>query len=318
MLKRIPLTTIGVAAGAVAVASILLLQVLRTGGLPDPTGHGDFGARVLDIAVLVFREGLECILVLSAITANMVGARRSLQRPVAAGASVAFLATLVTWFVAIRIVDSLAENVPALDVQAATGLLAILVLLLVMNWFFHKVYWAGWISMHSRRKQSLLKDASPSRLLWGLALLGFSSLYREGFEIVLFLQSYRLKLGGLPVLYGVSLGLALTTLVGMLTFVAHRRLPYRRMLVFTGVMLGLVLLVMVGEQAQEMQLARWLPTTPIASLQHVIPGWMGLWFAVFPTVETIAAQLLAAALVVGSFFLARPQSGRALAAQSSS
>jgi high-affinity iron transporter len=295
------------AAGAGAVSAILLLQVLRTGGLPDPTGHGDFGARVLDIAVLVFREGLECILVLSAITANLIGQRRSLQKPVAAGASAAFFATLVTWALAVRIVDSLAENIPALDVQAATGLLAILVLLVVMNWFFHKVYWAGWISLHSRRKQSLLKEASPTRLLWGLALLGFSSLYREGFEVVLFLQSYRLKLGGTTVLYGVSLGLALTTIVGLLTFVAHRRLPYRRMLVFTGVMLGLVLLVMVGEQAQEMQLARWLPTTPIVSLQHVIPGWMGLWFAVFPTVETLAAQLLAAALVVGSFFLARPQ-----------
>ena len=107
---------------------------------------------------------------------------------------------------------------------------------------------------------------------------------------MLFLQSYRLKLGGTPVLYGVSLGLALTTIVGVLTFVAHRRLPYRRMLVFTGVMLGLVLLVMVGEQAQEMQLARWLPTTPIASLQPCDSGWMGLWFAVFPTVETLAAQ----------------------------
>jgi len=309
MLKRLPLTTIGVVLAASAVAAILLLQVLRTGGLPDPTEHGDFAARVLDIAVLVFREGLECILVLSAITANMIGTRRSLQRPVAAGAATAFAATLITWVIAIRIVDSLAENIPALDVQAATGLLAILVLLLVMNWFFHKVYWAGWISMHSRRKQSLLKAASPARLVWGLALLGFSSLYREGFEVVLFLQSYRLKLGGTPVLYGVTLGLALTVIVGVLTFVAHRRLPYRRMLVFTGIMLGLVLLVMVGEQAQEMQLAQWLPTTPIASLQHVIPGWMGLWFAVFPTVETLGAQLLAAALVVGSFFLARQQSG---------
>jgi len=307
MLKRIPLTTLGLAAGAAAVTAILLLQVLRTGGLPDPTGHGDFGARVLDIAVLVFREGLECILVLSAITANMIGARRALQKPVAAGASLAFLVTVLTWVVAIRIVDSLAENIPALDVQAATGLLAILVLLVVMNWFFHKVYWTGWISLHSRKKQSLLKEASPTRVLWGLALLGFSSLYREGFEVVLFLQSYRLKLGGTTVLYGVTLGLALTTIVGLLTFVAHRRLPYRRMLVFTGVMLGLVLLVMVGEQAQEMQLARWLPTTPIVSLQHVIPGWMGLWFAVFPTVETLAAQCLAAALVMGSFFLARPQ-----------
>ena len=57
--------------GAALVAAILVLQLLRTGGLPDPTAHGDFGARVLDIAVLVFREGLECIIVLAAVTANM-------------------------------------------------------------------------------------------------------------------------------------------------------------------------------------------------------------------------------------------------------
>ena len=69
-----------------------------------------------------------------------------------AGAAVALAATLLTWFVAVGIIDSLADNVPALDMQAATGLLAIVVLLVVMNWFFHKVYWTGWISMHSRRE----------------------------------------------------------------------------------------------------------------------------------------------------------------------
>jgi high-affinity iron transporter len=60
-----------------------------------------------------------------------------------------------------------------------------------MNWFFHKVYWTGWISMHSRRKQQLMKESSRAKLWLGLALLGFSSVYREGFEVVLFLQSYR-------------------------------------------------------------------------------------------------------------------------------
>ncbi len=306
--RRLSLSTITLTLSTAAVAAILVLQVLRTGGLPDPLGHGDFGARVLDIAVLVFREGLECILVLAAVTANMVGPRRSYQRPVASGAAFALLVTALTWRIAIGIIDSLAENVPALDIQAATGLLAIVVLLVVMNWFFHKVYWTGWISMHTRRKQSLLHGGgSSAKLWWGLAALGFSSLYREGFEVVLFLQSYRLKLGPGPVLYGVSIGLALTAIVGALTFIAHRRLPYRRMLVLTGILLGLVLLVMVGEQAQEMQLARWLPTTPVAPLERIIPGWMGLWFAVFPTVETLAAQLLAAALVVGSYFLARTQ-----------
>jgi high-affinity iron transporter len=145
------------------------------------------------------------------------------------------------------------------------------------------------------------------RVLAGLALLGFTSFYREGFEVVLFLQNYRLKLGNGPVLQGVLLGIALSAIVAALTFVAHRRLPYRKMLILTGVLLGVVLLVMVGEQAQEMQLAHWLPTTPIHWLEPLIPGWAGLWFSLFPTVETLAAQGIAAVLVLGSYTIVRFQ-----------
>jgi high-affinity iron transporter len=77
------------------------------------------------------------------------------------------------------------------------------------------------------------------------------------------------------------------------------------MLITTGILLGVVLLVMVGEQAQEMQLAHWISTTPIDSLKNYMPPWMGLWFAVFPTVETLVAQLIAAVLVIGSYYAAR-------------
>jgi hypothetical protein len=77
------------------------------------------------------------------------------------------------------------------------------------------------------------------------------------------------------------------------------------MLITTGILLGVVLLVMVGEQAQEMQLAHWIPTTPISQLENIIPAWVGMWFAVFPTVETLVAQLIAAVLVIGSYYAAR-------------
>jgi hypothetical protein len=62
---------------------------------------------------------------------------------------------------------------------------------------------------------------------------------------------------------------------------------------------------MVGEQAQEMQLAHWISTTQIDWLANRIPAWMGLWFSIFPTRETLIAQLLAATVVIGSYFLAR-------------
>lgn len=305
------------------VTAVLIWQAIAAGGVPEPTApQTPLSNAVLGIGVLVFREGLECILVLAAITASMVGSSARYQRPIAAGVGVAFLATLLTWRVAIGIVDSLTESLPALHVQAITGLLAIVVLLVVMNWFFHKLYWAGWISLHTKRKRELLRHAdqtrtttetsrSTRRLLMGLVMLGFTSFYREGFEVVLFLQSYRLKLGGPPVLYGVGVGLALSSVVAVLTFIAHHRLPYKKMLIFTGALLGVVLLVMVGEQAQEMQLARWIPTTPIPALVDVVPPWVGLWFGVSPTVETLSAQLIAATLVLGSYVVVNLQLARA-------
>jgi high-affinity iron transporter len=300
---------VSVLGAAIFVVALIIWQGVTAHGTPDPMQPDTSSAvATMDIGILVFREGLECILVLAAITASMTGRDQVHRRPVAMGAGMAFLATLVTWFIAIKIVGQLTESVPALDLQAATGLLAIIVLLVIMNWFFHRIYWGGWIRAHNRRKKALFANSngqsSRRSLFWGLILLGFTSLYREGFEVVLFLQGYNLQLGGGVVLKGALLGLFLSGIVAVLTFVLQKRLPYRKMLITTGILLGVVLLVMVGEEAQEMQLAHWISTTDISWLANAVPTWMGMWFAVFPTYETIVAQLLAAILVVGSYYAA--------------
>ena len=65
--------------------------------------------------------------------------RRAARAVVAAAAIAA--ASVATWFVAIWVIGALGG--PGPDVQAATGLLAVAVLVVVMNWFFHKVYWTA-------------------------------------------------------------------------------------------------------------------------------------------------------------------------------
>jgi len=286
----------------IIIASVLVWQAISTGGNPDPTAANiSHGAAVVYTAILVFREGLECIVVIAAVTASFVGANQSYRRPVALGVGLGFLATIVTWFIAIAILNNI--NAPALDIQAGTGLLAIVVLLIVMNWFFHKIYWTGWISLHNRQRRKLIRrdnsiGSGVSNAFRGLLLLGLASVYREGFEIVLFLQSIRLQVGADTVLIGAGLGLCLTLTVGVLTFTLHHKLPYRQMLILTGVLLGGVLIVMVGESIQEMQLASWIGTTPIPL---PIPAWMGVWFAIFPNLETLTAQSFAVLLVVGSY-----------------
>ena len=285
--------------GLAALGLLLYAALTAKGGVPDPSEESNLshGAVVLNSGLLVLREGLEAILVLAAVLASFRGADAIRRKPVAVGSGIGLGVSVATWFLAAWVLGQLGGG--GLDVQAATGLLAVAVLLVVMNWFFHRVYWTGWIQHHHRRRQRILAGTGAG-VTAGLLLLGFTAVYREGFEIVLFLQNLRLKYGAGTVLEGVALGLAFTAVVGVLTFYAHKKLPYKQMLVLTGALIGFVLIVMVGESAQELQLAGWLPTTTIGV---TFPGWMGTWLAFFPTVETMAAQGLAAAAVIGSYMV---------------
>jgi high-affinity iron transporter len=290
---------------AIAVAGVIL-GWHSSGGTTDPSvaanaRHMSRTTAVINSAILVFREGLETILVLAAITASFRGANSVYKRPVAIGGGLAILASIGTWFLAIGIIDLLGGS--GLSLQAATGIPAIIVLLIVMNWFFHKVYWTGWISHHHKRRRGLFggdPETSRRAMLGGFVLLGFSSVYREGFEIVIFLQNLRVTFGSSVVLEGVTLGALFTAATGVLTFTLHARLPYKRLLIITGAMLLVVLLVMVGEEVNEMQLAGWIGTTTVGNW----PAWMGEWFSLFGNVQTIVAQVLALGIVVGSYFTA--------------
>jgi high-affinity iron transporter len=293
---------------ALAVVAVVLGWHAH-GGTTDPTdlppGHNlSRTTVVLDSAILVFREGLETILVLAAVMASFLGANRVYRRPVAIGGAAAIGAGIATWFVVVWFIGQFHGG--EFDVQAATGLPSLIVLLLVMNWFFHKVYWTGWISNHHQRRRGLLgadPETAMRRMLLGLALLGFTSVYRECFEVVIFLQLLRELYGSSVVLEGVVIGGLFTAAVGVLTFGLHQRLPYKRLLIITGVMLLFVLLVAVGEEVNEMQLAGWIGTSEIHGLY--IPGWMGTWFSLFNNWETFIGQALALLLVLGSYFAAQ-------------
>src|SRR4029077_3521836 len=284
------------------LATLIGGVIYASQGTPDPTESApgtSHAVIVANSAVIVFREGLEAVLIFAAVTASMLGAQRGLRRPVAAGAAVAFAATIATWFLAQAILGQFSHYADQL--QAVTGLIAIAVLLVIMNWFFHKVYWTKWIGKRNAQRKRALAGGMIGGQVVGLLLLGFSSVYREGFEVVLFLQTLQLQAGTATVLEGVALGLAGTAVVGVLTFWLHHKLPYKKMLVLTGVLVGVVLVVMIGGTALSFQDLGWLPRheTPFT-----VPEWMGAWFEMYSTWETLAAQFLAAVFVVGSYLLA--------------
>jgi high-affinity iron transporter len=284
-----------------ALAGLVYLMATADTGPADPTearGEQSHATVVFNAAIIVFREGLEAVLIFAAVTASFLGADTRRRRPVVAGAGCAFAAAVLTWFVVQAVLDAASPLGPRLE--AITGFVAIVILLIVLNWFVHKVYWSQWIGRHHRRRRKLLGQTGIGATV-GLVALGFTSVYREGFEVVLFLQTLELQAGTATVLEGVALGLAGTAAVGVLTFWLHHKLPYKRMLVLTGAMIGVVLVVMIGGTALTFQDLGWLPRH---ELPFTVPGWLGAWFEIYGTWETIAAQVLAALFVAGSYVLA--------------
>src|SRR5215475_13975515 len=95
--------------GGLLVALLVWSAFAAHGGTPEPTSgeHLSHGAVVLDSALLVFREGLETILVLAAVTASMVGATQVYRKPIAIGAGTGFLASVATWFLAAWVLGQL-------------------------------------------------------------------------------------------------------------------------------------------------------------------------------------------------------------------
>jgi high-affinity iron transporter len=289
-----------IVAGAIVVGLVYLMGTASTGPV-DPTEvtHPQSRATIVfNAGMIVFREGLEAVLIFAAVTASFQGANATRRRPVIVGAACAFGASVVTWFVVQAVLDAASSLGPRLE--AITGFLAIVVLLFVLNWFVHKVYWSEWIGRHHRRRRTLLSRAGLGAS-FGLVALGFTSVFREGFEVVLFLQNLQLQDGSGTVLEGVALGLAATAIVGVLTFWLHAKLPYKRMLILTGVLVGVVLVVMIGGTALSFVELGWLPrhNTPFT-----VPEWLGAWFEVYSVWETIAAQVFAAAFVIGSYYAA--------------
>src|SRR3954464_12259989 len=165
--------------GLAFLAAMVYLMATASTGPVDPTevrGQQSDATVVANSAIIVFREGLEAVLIFAAVTASFLGANKARRKPVVLGAVLAFAGAVATWFVAQALLDVASPLGPRLE--GITGFLAIVVLLIVLNWFVHKVYWSEWIGRHHRQRRRLLAQTGIGATV-GLVALGFTSVFRE-------------------------------------------------------------------------------------------------------------------------------------------
>jgi high-affinity iron transporter len=264
--------------------------LLKVGPSPFTVGFTAF--------TIVLREGLEAVVILAALLAGFRGPENApTRRRLAAGAWLAIGASLLTFILGHYLVQSLSRHGEYLE--AIISLLAVFVLLMVTNWVFHKYYWVQW---NARLRTLSRKIESQASLRWeamAMVGVGFLTIYREGFEVTLFLQSLILEGGWAPALSGLAAALAVIAGFGFAIFWLGAKLPYRKLLVLTGLLVVSILMTFLGSTVRLFQTVGWMSIHPVGWLD--IPPWMGLWLGLYPSYEGILIPCLGLGYVAGAW-----------------
>lgn len=236
---------------------------------------------------ILFREGLEAVLLIALLLGSLEAARAAdYRRPLVWGVVGAVAATAVTFLLATFVIEIAPVNREVLE--AVTALLAMAVVLLVSFWLISRLEHKRWMEFMRARTASAI--AAGGALAF--AGLGFTAVYREGFETVLFYQALTLFAEGLilwVVLGAVAAALALAG-IGYAIFGLGRKLPLKPLLIGGVCVLLLLSVALAGNAVRALQEVDVIDATPIEGSWARLPIFLAELTGIHPTVEGIVVQ----------------------------
>jgi high-affinity iron transporter len=236
--------------------------------------------------ILIFREGLEAVLVVAAILGYLEASRNQRYRgSVLKGVAAAVVATAATF----ALVSAVLELAPVQReiLEAGTTLLAVVVLFYVSFWLVSRLEHRRWMEFVNAKVWA----AATTGATLALAGVGFTAVYREGFETVLMYQALFTMAEGLGgwLALGAVCGAAALSVVAFAIFRLGRKLPVRTFLTAAVVMVMALSVAFVGNAVRELQQAAVLPVDFLEDVPRLpifladVTGW-------HPTLQSILAQ----------------------------
>lgn len=242
--------------------------------------------------LILLREGAEALLVVAAVITYAMKAKRKDQ---VAGIIVGVVAAIVLSVMIAIVLARLTSNVSGLAqelIEGFTGIAAVLMLIYVSNWIFSKSHGAKW----NEYMQSVAGSKTQSGGVFGLALVAFLAVLREGAETILFfspiLTAARSGSDYAFIWLGVGVALVILIILFLLVWVFGVRLPIRKFFRWTSLLLGMLAVTIAGGAAKEFQDATWLHTTDVPGVPEI--AVLGL----YPTVQTLVAQAIVVVILI--------------------
>ncbi|MCE9617772.1 MAG: FTR1 family iron permease [Nitrosarchaeum sp.] len=255
------------------------------------TGTGEIAPAIAFTSsfAVIFREGLESVLILGAVLTYLEASRNTKFKPyVYYGVIVAIAATIVTWFLASYIVDISGANREL--VEAVAALSATAVLFYVSFWILNKIEHKKWMEFVKAK----VWQAGATGGFMVFVMLSFFTVYREGFETVLFYQAMFGFAKYMELFVALGFVIGIVSLLGLFFIMRKlgRRLPLR---ILFGLTMGIgayLSIAFLGNAIRELQI---LDIIPYTSMLGVIPRLdinMAAMTGIYPTLETLIGQLM--------------------------
>jgi high-affinity iron transporter len=250
---------------------------------------------------ILFREGLESVLLIAILLGSLASGRATgYRRPLGLGVLAAIGATIATWLLATLVLEIAPVQRELLE--GATAVLAVVVLFLVSFWLVAQ--------LEQKRRLEFMRARVASAIAAGSSLafagLGFTAVYREGFETVLFYQALAIFAKGLElwVVLGAATAAVALGVAAYAVIVVGRKLPFKQLLVAGASTLLLISVAFAGNAVRSLQEAAWLPVTPIEGEWARLPIFLAELTGIHPTRQGLLVQALLLSLyVVGAAYV---------------
>ena len=262
---------------------------------------------------IIFREGLEAVLILGAIMTYLEASRNNRFKPyVHYGVIAAIAATAATWFVASYLIELSGADRELIEAIAALSATA--VLFYVSFWILNKIEHKKWMEFVKAK----VWQATTTGGVMVFVMLSFFTVYREGFETVLFYQAMFGFAKYMELYVGLGFLIGMASLLG-LYFVMRRlgrRLPLR---VLFGLTMGIgayLSIAFLGNAVRELQVLDIVPYTSMIGTVPRLDINMATMTGIYPTLETVVAQIaLLGVYLAGSAYVLvlRPRRARMIA-----
>ncbi|TBL79829.1 FTR1 family iron permease [Paenibacillus thalictri] len=246
----------------------------------------------VDAGLILLREGVEALLVLTALLAFLHRTGQSAKQSwIWSGAGVGIVLSVVLAVVLTYTLSSVATGSAREMLEGVIGLVSVVLMLTVGAWLHSKSQAKAWNEYIKQQVGSALASGN----LWSLFTISLLAILREGAETTIFYIGMAPSIEPLKLIEGIAAALLILIVLGYAIIKGSMRIPIRPFFTCATLFIYYLVVKFLGQSVHALQVS--------GKLGAHVPGYLpqASWLGMYPTWETFIPQMLVVLFILFQF-----------------